>query len=67
MLGDTAVAVHSTDLRYKHLHGKFVQHPFCDRKLPIVCDDFVEKEFGTGKFPLKIIIYSNNILIFNYI
>lgn len=50
MLGDTAVAVHPSDSRYKHLHGKFVQHPFCDRKLPIVCDDFVEKDFGTGKF-----------------
>lgn len=48
MLGDTAVAVHPTDERYKHLHGKFVVHPFCDRKLPIVADEFVEKEFGTG-------------------
>lgn len=48
MLGDTAVAVHPEDTRYKHLHGKFVVHPFCDRKLPIVCDDFVDKEFGTG-------------------
>jgi len=48
MLGDTAVAVHPSDSRYKHLHGKYVQHPFCDRKLPIVCDNFVEKEFGTG-------------------
>lgn len=48
MLGDTAVAVHPDDERYKHLHGKFVVHPFCDRKLPIVCDEFVEREFGTG-------------------
>lgn len=48
MLGDTAVAVHPNDERYKHLHGKFVVHPFCDRKLPIVTDDFVEREFGTG-------------------
>lgn len=48
MLGDTAVAVHPKDERYKHLHGKFVVHPFCDRKLPIVCDDFVEMGFGTG-------------------
>lgn len=48
MLGDTAVAVHPTDERYNHLHGKYVQHPFCDRKLPIVVDDFVEKDFGTG-------------------
>jgi valyl-tRNA synthetase len=49
MLGDTAVAVHPEDTRYKHLHGKFVVHPFCDRKLPIVCDDFVDREFGTGE------------------
>lgn len=48
MLGDTAVAVHPEDERYKHLHGKFVQHPFCDRKIPILADDFVEREFGTG-------------------
>ncbi|XP_058834908.1 valine--tRNA ligase [Topomyia yanbarensis] len=48
MLGDTAVAVHPKDDRYKHLHGKFVQHPFCSRKLPIVCDEFVEMDFGTG-------------------
>lgn len=49
MLGDTAVAVHPDDPRYKHLHGKFVVHPFCDRKLPIVCDEYVEREFGTGE------------------
>lgn len=48
MLGDTAVAVHPEDPRYKHLHGKLVMHPFCDRKLPIVADDFVERDFGTG-------------------
>uniref|UniRef100_A0A131XVK0 Valine--tRNA ligase n=1 Tax=Ixodes ricinus TaxID=34613 RepID=A0A131XVK0_IXORI len=48
MLGDTAVAVHPKDPRYTHLHGKYVIHPFCDRKIPIVCDDFVDMEFGTG-------------------
>lgn len=48
MLGDTAIAVHPNDERYKHLHGKFVSHPFCDRRLPIVCDEFVDMEFGTG-------------------
>nr|CAH7749062.1 unnamed protein product [Callosobruchus chinensis] len=48
MLGDTAVAVHPKDERYKHLHGKFAVHPFCNRKLPIVPDDFVELGFGTG-------------------
>ncbi|KAG5898092.1 hypothetical protein JTB14_001795 [Gonioctena quinquepunctata] len=48
MLGDTAIAVHPDDDRYRHLHGKFVVHPFCDRKLPIIADDFVELGFGTG-------------------
>ena len=48
MLGDTAVAVHPEDERYKKFHGKFVKHPFVERRLPIVCDDFVEMGFGTG-------------------
>lgn len=48
MLGDTAVAVHPQDERYKHLIGKHVVHPFCDRRLPIVSDDFVDMNFGTG-------------------
>jgi valyl-tRNA synthetase len=50
MLGDTAVAVHPNDPRYKHLHGKFVKHPFVpNRKIPIVTDDIVvDMEFGTG-------------------
>uniref|UniRef100_A0A9J8AH35 valine--tRNA ligase n=1 Tax=Cyprinus carpio carpio TaxID=630221 RepID=A0A9J8AH35_CYPCA len=48
MLGDTAVAVHPDDSRYQHLKGKTVVHPFCDRKMPIVFDDFVDMNFGTG-------------------
>lgn len=50
MLGDTAIAVHPEDKRYKHLHGKFVKHPFiADRKIPIVADSIaVDMEFGTG-------------------
>uniref|UniRef100_A0A803SSC4 valine--tRNA ligase n=1 Tax=Anolis carolinensis TaxID=28377 RepID=A0A803SSC4_ANOCA len=48
MLGDTAVAVHPQDPRYKHLHGRSVVHPFTKRLLPILCDDFVDMEFGTG-------------------
>uniref|UniRef100_A0A667ZEY4 Valine--tRNA ligase n=1 Tax=Myripristis murdjan TaxID=586833 RepID=A0A667ZEY4_9TELE len=48
MLGDTAVAVHPEDPRYQHLKGKTVLHPFCDRKMPIVFDDFVDMNFGTG-------------------
>ena len=49
MLGDSAVAVHSTDERYKHLHGKVLVHPFVDREIPIVIDDIaVDPQFGTG-------------------
>jgi len=42
------VAVHPEDDRCKHLHRKFVRHPFADRRIPIVADDFVEMKFGTG-------------------
>ncbi|CAK9815121.1 Valine--tRNA ligase [Anthophora plagiata] len=48
MLGDTAIAVNPKDTRYAEFIGKYVQHPFCDRKLPIIADEFVEMEFGTG-------------------
>ena len=49
MLGDTAVAVHPEDPRYKHLHGKHVVHPFSGRKIPIITDpELVDMEFGTG-------------------
>ncbi|XP_047340361.1 valine--tRNA ligase, mitochondrial 1 [Impatiens glandulifera] len=49
MLGDSAIAVHPDDSRYKHLHGKFAVHPFNGRKLPIVCDPIlVDPSFGTG-------------------
>ncbi|KAK3893142.1 hypothetical protein Pcinc_003015 [Petrolisthes cinctipes] len=48
MLGDTAVAVHPKDERYKHLAGKTVIHPFTGHKLPLVQDEFVDMEFGTG-------------------
>jgi valyl-tRNA synthetase len=49
MLGDTAVAVHPDDPRYTHLHGKFVTHPFVDRRIPIICDAvLVDMTFGTG-------------------
>src|SRR5690606_1033761 len=49
MLGDTAVAVHPDDPRYTHLHGKFVIHPFVDRRIPIICDaELVDMTFGTG-------------------
>lgn len=48
MLGDTAIAVHPDDERYKHLVGKMAKHPLVDRLLPIIADDYVEKDFGTG-------------------
>ncbi|ORY80354.1 cytoplasmic valine-tRNA ligase Vrs1/Vas1 [Protomyces lactucae-debilis] len=49
MLGDTGIAVHPDDDRYKHLHGKFAIHPLLNRKIPIVLDDvLVDMAFGTG-------------------
>jgi len=48
MLGDTAVAVHPEDERYKHLVGKTVILPLVNREIPIIADEYVEKEFGTG-------------------
>lgn len=48
MLGDTAVAVHPDDERYKHLIGKQVKLPLTDRLIPIISDSYVDPEFGTG-------------------
>jgi len=48
MLGDVAVMVHPEDERYAHLIGKNVKLPLCDREIPIIADDYVDKEFGTG-------------------
>jgi valyl-tRNA synthetase len=48
MLGDTAIAVHPDDDRYRHLVGKTLPHPFIDRELLIVADAHVDPEFGTG-------------------
>ncbi|MFH7820257.1 valine--tRNA ligase [Neobacillus thermocopriae] len=48
MLGDTAVAVHPEDERYKHLIGKTVKLPIVGREIPIVGDDYVDMEFGSG-------------------
>ncbi|MBC5811567.1 MAG: valine--tRNA ligase [Candidatus Eremiobacteraeota bacterium] len=48
MLGDTAVAVHPDDDRYRALVGKHVRLPLTDRTIPIVADDSVERDFGTG-------------------
>ncbi len=48
MLGDTAVAVHPEDPRYTHLVGKLLRHPFLERRLRVIADTFVERDFGTG-------------------
>ena len=48
MLGDAAVAVDPTDERYTHLVGKMLMLPLCGREIPIIADEYVDKEFGTG-------------------
>ena len=48
MLGDTAVAVHPEDERYAHLVGKTLILPLVNREIPVIADDYVEKDFGTG-------------------
>ena len=48
MLGDVAVMVHPEDERYKHLIGQMVNLPLCGRQIPVIADDYVDKEFGTG-------------------
>ena len=48
MLGDTAVAVHPDDDRYRHLIGKQLRLPLADRDIPVIADAFVDREFGTG-------------------
>ncbi len=48
MLGDTAVMVHPEDERYAHLIGKAVKLPLTEREIPVIADDYVDREFGTG-------------------
>ena len=48
MLGDSAVAVNPADDRYRHLIGKTVRLPLTDREIPVIADDYVDPEFGTG-------------------
>ncbi|MFQ6405844.1 valine--tRNA ligase [Methylophilus sp. 'Pure River'] len=48
MLGDVAVMVHPEDERYAHLIGKNVTLPLCSREIPVIADEYVDKEFGTG-------------------
>lgn len=48
ILGDTAVCVHPEDERYAHLKGKYCFVPLINRRIPIIFDDYIDKEFGTG-------------------
>jgi len=48
LLGDVAVMVHPEDERYKHLIGKQVNLPLCGRTIPVIADEYVDKDFGTG-------------------
>jgi valyl-tRNA synthetase len=48
MLGDVAVAVHPEDTRYAHLIGTMLHLPLTDRQIPVIADDYVDREFGTG-------------------
>jgi valyl-tRNA synthetase len=48
MLGDVAVMVHPEDERYKNLIGQMVNLPLCDRQIPVIADEYVDREFGTG-------------------
>jgi len=48
IMGDSAICVHPSDERYKHLHGKFAFVPLINRRIPIITDEYVTMEFGTG-------------------
>lgn len=48
ILGDVAVAVHPSDPRYFSYKNKFVKHPFRNETIPIIFDEFVDPDFGTG-------------------
>ncbi len=48
MLGDAAVAVHPEDERYRHLVGRQLRLPLTDRLIPVIADEFVDREFGSG-------------------
>ncbi len=48
MLGDSAVAVHPDDKRYSHLVGEQINLPLCDRQIPVIADEYVDPEFGSG-------------------
>ena len=58
MLGDTAVAVHPKDDRYKHLIGENIILPLTERKIPIIADEYVDRDFGTGCLKLHLLMIS---------
>src|SRR5690625_7944860 len=65
MLGDTAVAVHPDDSRYKHLIGKKVILPIVEREIEIIADDYVDMEFGSGAVKITPAHDTNDIEIGN--
>ena len=48
IMGDTAICVHPDDKRFEHLHGKKVVVPMVNREIPIICDEYIDMDFGTG-------------------
>ena len=55
MLGDTAVAVHPLDPRYSHLVGRYLTHPFVNRRILVIADDqLVDMAFGTGAVKVRL-------------
>ena len=63
ILGDVAIAVNPKDERYKHLHGKFAYVPLIKRRIPIIADEYVEMDFGTGALKITPAHDKNDFLI----
>ncbi len=63
ILGDTAVCVNPSDERYTHLHGKTLLVPLLNREIPLIADDYVDKEFGTGALKITPAHDENDYLI----
>lgn len=60
MLGDSAIAVNPNDPRYSHLIGKKVKHPYTGEQLPIIADESINKEFGTGCILFTNVLFQRN-------
>jgi valyl-tRNA synthetase len=63
ILGDTAVCVNPTDERYTHLHGKTLYVPLLNREIPLIADEYVDKDFGTGALKITPAHDENDYLI----